>query len=213
MAAIFTTSAILSKCYQMGKMIWQEDPFQKFAKKLSGFFLDSYPTLDRIAQVSIQILLIILFEVVPSIYGLVMGFVTLDPTIGVQYFLSFGGFFAMVVCVLWLGGSLLENYKRFISFFICCRKDYKIKKMQKEIGLEKKDDDIIDHIDYNNESNFWNLLTYYCCDYMIKFSHINKKLTGHITTMSIWRFFFLLAGVSIFVILGVVRFWVAFAFL
>lgn len=206
-AGVFTTSAILSKCYLMGKMIWQEDPFQKFAKKFAGFFLDRYPTVNRIAQISLQIFLILIFEVIPLISGVIIGILSRDPTVGIQYFLSFGGFFAMFVCFLWMFGSLLENYKRFVSIIICCRKDYKISKMSKELSMSKKD--ILDKVDIKKETNFWNLLDWACCEMpIIKF----EKFNGAIRSMHLWRGFFMIAGVSVFVIVGVIRFWVALSF-
>jgi hypothetical protein len=137
-----------------------------------------------------------------------MGFVTLDVTVGFQFFLSVGGFAAMIISLCWLIGSLLENHKRFIIYFICCRRKEKKEDVDQDdlIVAEDIDPEIVPH----SEKNVWNLLEWLFCSMKI-ISY--PKYNFVVRPTGIWRALLLALGVIFVVIFGIIKFWVAIAVL
>eukprot|EP01080_Neovahlkampfia_damariscottae_P006116 gene6116-10123_t len=210
MFGIFIYSNVLSKAYQIGKLIWFQDQYEEFANKIMSFFCCG-KMKSRIFAIIVQITFVCALEVIPLLLGVIIAISTSDIAMGFQYWISSGTLVSFVTIITWWVASILTNHQRFIMMVI----------LGKNIFLYESDE-IEDHeyelinanmwVDPKTEMNFFSLAAYYIWEFPL----IPKRcFSGRVRfrMKHVWKFLISFIVFSLIIGIGFLRFYVGMGFI
>lgn len=208
----FFLSNLLAKCVEVGKIIWEKNQFVAFSRKLSNFVRFGFNTrCPRIIGLLLQIFLVILLEWSPFLIGLIWIIVDGNLETGLQAFLTFGSFTSLLLIVMWWCAGLLENYKRFVLFFIFRKNIFENEEGEPVPEVEpvsQEPTSPADNIEISDEMNIWFIFGWLCCVVNIAPQSLEQKIKFKMKHL--WIIIGGIAVLSVLLTLGIFQFWEVF---